>query len=276
MLITGSVARHDDRGHQTAAKSSVSSPSLAPRRALATVKNGVQRFELAEANHRPHRGIRLNERLTATNSELQAASTNSASRNTIRLRQRRLKTNFTSRSALATASINTFYPLIASTRRPLSTSAAAWSRPLISATTRNTSSSSPPGSRHRPRRLRARRSPQVFQSPQRPFEDEVTMLKNHPVYGQTLASFVDACLRRRDHPPITSDRRQGYPDASPAKAFHGRPAVLRSPSSTWRARCPSRDHRLDRQRVGKMFDPEAVRLSSSHADRELPHISARS
>jgi len=245
---------------------------------LATVKNGVQRFDLYETNHRLHaEAIQLNARLSSANDELQ-----------VQLRQlidqkrdldtanTALKANFEQSLELCYRIINTFYPLLGQhtkavvdiCRRMAETThftdqekhvliVSAWMHDI--------------GLIGFERDLLHR----YFTKPSGLTRDEMTMLKNHPAYGQTLASFVDEL--RAVGETIRAHHEQydgkGYPDG------------LAGQSIPWTARCLAiAAHYVEStlpkaqtiealvNESGKRFDPEAVRLFFKVTQiAELPH-----
>ena len=245
---------------------------------LATVKNGVQRFELYEANHRLHiEAVRLNERLAGINAQLQSKFEEiSAQKQDLDDANAALKTNFDQSLELCYRIINTFYPLIGQhtkavvdiCRRMAETRhftddekhvliVSAWLHDI--------------GLIGFERDILHK----YFTHPASLSRDEMGMLKNHPAYGQTLASFVDAL--RSVGETIRAHHEQfdgkGFPDGIAGEAI------------PWTARCLSLavffvESTLPRQQTidaivkesGKRFDPEAVRLFFKVTQiAELPH-----
>ena len=245
---------------------------------LATVKNGINRFELHEANHRLHtESVRLNEKLSAANAELHAKLQELVDqKKSLDSANGALKTNFEQSLELCYRVTNTFYPLIGQhtkavveiCRRMADTNhfsgdekhvliVSAWlhdigligfERDLLHKYFTHSSALS---------------------------RDEMSTLKNHPAYGQTLASFVDELRAvgetiRYHHEQFDG---KGYPDGI---AGEGIP---------WTARCLAvavyyvesttpKQQTIDSivKESGKRFDPEAVRLFFKVTQiAELPH-----
>jgi response regulator RpfG family c-di-GMP phosphodiesterase len=233
---------------------------------LATVKNGVNRFELYEANHRLHaEAVRLNEKLTAANTELQSKIQELVDQKRhLDAANGALKTNFEQSLELCYRITNTFYPLLGQhtkavvdiCRRMAETShfseeekhvltVSAWLHDI--------------GLIGFERDLLHK----YFTNPTGVSRDEMMTLKNHPAYGQTLASFVDEL--RAVGETIRAHHEQfdgkGYPDGIAGEAI------------PWTARCLALavfyvESTLPRPQTieaivkesGKRFDPEAVRL----------------
>jgi len=233
---------------------------------LATVKNGVNRFELYEANHRLHaEAVRLNERLTAANTELQSKIQELVDQKRhLDAANGAMKTNFEQSLELCYRITNTFYPLLGKhtkavvdiCRRMAETShfseeekhvltVSAWLHDI--------------GLIGFERDLLHK----YFTNPAGVNRDEMMTLKNHPAYGQTLASFVDEL--RAVGETIRAHHEQfdgkGYPDGIAGEAI------------PWTARCLALavfyvESTLPRPQAieaivkesGKRFDPEAVRL----------------
>jgi response regulator RpfG family c-di-GMP phosphodiesterase len=233
---------------------------------LATVQNGVQRFELHEANHRFHfEAVRLNEQLTAANAELQSKLEELVhQKRDLDGANAALKTNFEHSLELCYRIINTFYPLLGQRtksvvdicRRMADTThftdeekhvltVSAWLHDI--------------GLIGFKRELLHK----YFTAPGTLSGDENATLKNHPAYGQTLASFVDE-LRAVGETIRAHHERfdgRGYPDG------------LAGEGIPWTARClalavyyvesmMTREQTIDAlvKESGKRFDPEAVRL----------------
>jgi response regulator RpfG family c-di-GMP phosphodiesterase len=233
---------------------------------LATVKNGVQRFEMHEANRRLHaQTVQLNEQLKAANADLQAKIKELVGQKLdLDKANAALKTNFEQSLELCYRITNTFYPLIGQhtkavveiCRRMADTVhfsedekhvliVSAWlhdigligfERDLLHKYFTHTTALN---------------------------RDEMTTLKNHPIYGQTLASFVDEL--RAVGETIRAHHEQfdgkGYPDG------------LAGESIPWTARCLALavfyvESTLGKQKTidaivkesGTRFDPDAVRL----------------
>ena len=233
---------------------------------LATVKNGVHRFELQESNHRLHNeAMRLNEKLTAANSELSAKYHELVEKTRdLDAANSALNTNFEQSLELCYRITNTFYPLLGQhtkavvdiCRRMAETShftdeekhvltVSAWLHDI--------------GLIGFERDLLHK----YFVRSGALSADEMKTLKNHPAYGQTLASFVDQL--RTVGETIRAHHEQfdgkGYPDG------------LAGESIPWTARCLALavfyvESTLTKQQTidaivkesGKRFDPEAVRL----------------
>jgi len=233
---------------------------------LATVKNGVHRFELYESNHRLHNeAMRLNEKLSAANAELRTKFQELVGKTRdLDNANAALKTNFEQSLELCYRITNTFYPLLGQhtkavvdiCRRMAETShfsdeekhvliVSAWLHDI--------------GLIGFERDLLHK----CFVRPGSLTPDELKMLKNHPAYGQTLASFVDQL--RTVGETIRAHHEQfdgrGYPDGIAGEAI------------PWTARCLALavfyvESTLPKQQTvdaivkesGKRFDPEAVRL----------------
>ena len=233
---------------------------------LATVKNGVNRFELHEANHRLHsEAVRLNEKLMFANAELQAKFQELVDqKQSLDSANGALKTNFDQSLELCYRITNTFYPLIGQhtkavveiCRRMADTKhftddekhvliVSAWLHDI--------------GLIGFDRDLLHK----YFTHPSALSRDEMSTLKNHPAYGQTLASFVDEL--RTVGETIRAHHEQfdgkGYPDglsgeSIPWTARSLAVAVYYVESTT------GKQQTIDSivKESGKRFDPEAVRL----------------
>jgi response regulator RpfG family c-di-GMP phosphodiesterase len=233
---------------------------------LATVKNAVNRYELQDANQRLHNeATRLNEKLFAANSELQSKVAElEEQKRALDFANGALQTNFEHSLELCYRITNTFYPLIGQhtkavvdiCRRMAETehftdeekhvlTVSAWLHDI--------------GLVGFQRDLLHKN----FSHPETLTKDEMTLLKSHPAYGQTLASFVDDL--RAVGETIRAHHEQfdgkGYPDG------------LAGETIPWTARClavavyyiesnipPQQTVELIVRESGKRFDPEAVRL----------------
>jgi response regulator RpfG family c-di-GMP phosphodiesterase len=221
---------------------------------------------LYEANHRLHNeAMRLNEKLSAANMELHAKLEELvAQKKDLDGANAALKTNFEQSLELCYRITNTFYPLVGQhtkavvdiCRRMADTShfndqekhvltVSAWLHDI--------------GLIGFERDLLHK----YFTHPTALSKDEMAMLKNHPAYGQTLASFVDEL--RAVGETIRAHHEQfdgkGYPDG------------IAGENIPWTARCLALavffvESTLPKQGTvdaimkesGKRFDPEAVRL----------------
>jgi response regulator RpfG family c-di-GMP phosphodiesterase len=233
---------------------------------LATVKNGVHRFELYEANHRLHNeAMRLNEKLKSTNFELNGRLEELVEKTrALDTAHIAMRANFEQSLELCYRIINTFYPLLGQQTKAvvdicrrmaetkhftdeekhvLTVSAWLYDIGLIG--------------------FERELLHKYFTKPGSLTPEEIKTLKNHPAYGQTLASFVDQL--RTVGETIRAHHEQfdgkGYPDALAGEAI------------PWTARCLSlavyyAESTLSRQQTieaivresGRRFDPEAVRL----------------
>ena len=231
-----------------------------------------------EANRRLHaEAIRLNEKLSAANEELHAKLKElGEQKRDLDAANTALKTNFEQSLELCYRITNTFYPLIGQhtkavvdiCRRMADTShftddekhvliVSAWLHDI--------------GLIGFERDLLHR----YFTQPAVLSGDEMAMLKNHPSYGQTLASFVDEL--RAVGETIRAHHEQfdgkGYPDGLAGEAI------------SWTARCLALavfyvESTMGKQKTvdaivkesGKRFDPDAVRLFFKVTQiAELPH-----
>jgi response regulator RpfG family c-di-GMP phosphodiesterase len=233
---------------------------------LATVKNGVHRFELQESNHRLHNeAMRLNDKLKGANAELEKKYHELVDKTRdLDAANAALKTNFEQSLELCYRITNTFYPLLGQhtkavveiCKRMAETShftdeekhvltVSAWLHDI--------------GLIGFERELLHK----YFVRTGTLNADETRTLKNHPAYGQTLASFVDQL--RTVGETIRAHHEQfdgkGYPDGLAGEAI------------PWTARCLALavfyvESTLPKQQTidsivkesGKRFDPEAVRL----------------
>jgi response regulator RpfG family c-di-GMP phosphodiesterase len=233
---------------------------------LATVKNGVHRFELQESNHRLHNeAMRLNDKLKAANFELEKKYQELVDKTRdLDAANAALKTNFEQSLELCYRITNTFYPLLGQhtkavvdiCRRMADTdhftdeekhvlTVSAWLHDI--------------GLIGFERDMLHK----YFVRPGALNADETRTLKNHPAYGQTLAAFVDQL--RTVGETIRAHHEQydgkGYPDGLAGEAI------------PWTARCLAlavfyaestlpKPQTIDSivKESGKRFDPEAVRL----------------
>jgi response regulator RpfG family c-di-GMP phosphodiesterase len=233
---------------------------------LATVKNAVQRFELYEANHRLHtEAVRLNEKLAASNTELEAKVQELIEqKHSLDTANAALKTNFDQSLELCYRITNTFYPLVGQhtkavveiCRRMADTShfsdeekhvliVSAWLHDI--------------GLIGFERDLLHK----YFTHPSALSRDEMATLKNHPAYGQTLASFVDEL--RAVGETIRAHHEQfdgrGYPDGLAGENIPWTARALAVAVFFVESTSP-KQQTIDAvvKESGKRFDPEAVRL----------------
>lgn len=233
---------------------------------LATVKNGIQRYQLLELNEKLHRDtLELNRSLAEANAQLQAKVVE------ITEQKRRLdeahvslRENFDASIELCYRILNTYHPLLGtetrsivelcdlitrtgvlgeSDARVLRTSAWLQNLGLIGVS--------------REVLLKSRQEPQHLN------ESERRLIRNHPVYGQTLASFVDqlsgvGAVIRASHERWDGT---GYPDGLRGEII---PPVARILAVAIHfVECGlNREQALESilRDSGRGFEPEAVRL----------------
>jgi len=233
---------------------------------LATVRNGVHRFQLLEQNERLRRDtLELNEKLVAANhlleERLQALATGKAA---LDRAHEALRLNFEHSLELCYRLIETFHPVLGRQTRAVTTichqmadigpfsaeekhvlTASAWLNNI--------------GMIGLPRGLVTR----SLNDPAGLSASEQELLRHHPIYGQTLASFVDE-LRdvgetiRAHHERFDG---RGYPDGVAGEDIP-RPARYLAVAVAFVESSHPRDQALDLilQESGRAFDPEAVRL----------------
>jgi len=233
---------------------------------LATVRNGVHRFQLLEQNERLRRDtLELNEKLVAANRLLEERLQElTAGKTALDHAHDALRRNFEHSLELCYRLIETFHPVLGRQTKAVTTichqmadigpfsaeekhvlAASAWLNNI--------------GMIGLPRGLVTR----SLNDPEGLSSSEQELLRHHPIYGQTLASFVDE-LRdvgetiRAHHERFDG---RGYPDGIsgddiPLPARYLAVAVAFVESSH------PRDQALDSilQESGRAFDPEAVRL----------------
>lgn len=234
---------------------------------LATVGNAIQRFELIEDNQRLQADTqRLNDQLTVANATLrQQVSTLETQKQQLDESRRALRSNFDRSIELCYRIINTFNPLLGEQAKMVADICERMAAtPYFTEEEKHVLMTSAwlhdIGLTGVPREaVQAMRStPMEDLSP-----ENQRLLREHPIYGQTLASFVDNLKAvgdtiRAHHEHFDG---KGYPDG------------LARESIPWTARClavvvyyasSSEPHDSTIERVlelsGTAFDPEAVRL----------------
>jgi response regulator RpfG family c-di-GMP phosphodiesterase len=233
---------------------------------VATVRNGVQRFQLLEQNDRLRRdSLDLNERLRSANHELEERLAELTHRKTELDRAHdALQRNFEHSLELCYRLIETFHPVLGRQTRAVVTICrqmaetgrftAQEQHVLVAAAWLNNI-----GMIGLPRGLVTK----SLNAPESMSAAERDLLRHHPIYGQTLASFIDE-LRAvgetiRAHHERCDGR--GYPDSLagddiPLPARHLAVAVAFVESHL------PRDRALEfiLRESGRAFEPEAVRL----------------
>lgn len=233
---------------------------------LSTVKGAVQRYQLTESHERLQTGTaELNCKLEAANAGLQSKIDELIARKEeLNKANEAMKTNFERSLELCYRIINTFYPLlgkntkttveichkIAATRYFTEQErhvlvASAWLHDI--------------GLIGCERELLHK----LYTHPETLTQAERAIIRNHPLYGQTLASFVDQFTAVGETIRAHHERfdGRGYPDALAGEAI------------PWTARClavvvhfvecglpKSQAVEAILSESGKAFDPEAVRL----------------
>jgi response regulator RpfG family c-di-GMP phosphodiesterase len=233
---------------------------------LATVRNGVHRFHLLEQNERLRRDtLELNEKLVAANRLLEERLQElSAGKAALDHAHDALRRNFEHSLELCYRLIETFHPVLGRQTKAVTTichqmadigpfsaeekhvlTASAWLNNI--------------GMIGLPRGLVTR----SLNDAESLSSSEQDLLRHHPIYGQTLASFVDE-LRDvgetiRSHHERFDGR--GYPDGIAGEDIP-RPARYLAVAVAFVESNHPRDHALDAilQESGRAFDPEAVRL----------------
>jgi response regulator RpfG family c-di-GMP phosphodiesterase len=233
---------------------------------IATVRNGVQRFQLLEQNDRLRRDtLELNEQLRAANRQLEERIEELTRRKTELDRAHdALQRNFEHSLELCYRLIETFHPVLGRQTRAVVTIcrqmaelgrfSAQEQHVLVASAWLNNI-----GMIGLPRGLVTK----SLNAPDSLSTTERDLLRHHPIYGQTLASFIDE-LRAVGETIRAHHERfdgRGYPDALsgediPLPARHLAVAVAFVESHL------PRDRALEviLRESGRAFEPEAVRL----------------
>ncbi|RME69219.1 MAG: response regulator [Verrucomicrobia bacterium] len=233
---------------------------------LATVRNGVQRFQLLEQNDRLRRDtMELNRQLSEANRRLEEQLAElTASKKDLDRAHEALRTNFNHSLELCYRLIETFHPVLGrQTKAVASICTRLAEEGQFSEQEKHVLTTSAwlnnIGMIGLPRNL-------VSKSLSRPddlTEAEVELIRHHPIYGQTLASFVDDLRDVGETIRAHHERYdgRGYPDRLggddiPLPARHLAVAVAFVESNLPRDRAMEAILRES----GRAFDPEAVRL----------------
>jgi response regulator RpfG family c-di-GMP phosphodiesterase len=233
---------------------------------IATVRNGVQRFQLLEQNDRLRRDtLELNEKLVAATHALgEKLEELTFQKSEIDRAHEALRQNFDHSIELSYRLIETFHPVLGRQTKAVSTickqmaevgpfsekekhvlTTSAWLNNI--------------GMIGLPRGLVTK----SLNSPEALSDSERDLLRHHPIYGQTLASFIDELRDVGETIRAHHERYdgRGYPDnlgaeVIPLPARHLAVAVAFVESNL------PRDRALDTilRESGRAFDPEAVRL----------------
>ena len=233
---------------------------------IATVKNAYQRFQLIALNHKLKEDtLKLNERLAKANAELQDRLRElRENENKLEATNEALRKNFDHSLELCDRIISVYYPLLGEETRaivnlcdrmietgPISAEdayvlrTAAWlqnigligiSRELLS---------------------KARKNPDQLSG------NERRLIRNHPIYGQTLAAFVDALETVGTTIRAHHERwdGEGYPDGLAREAIP-KPARMLAVAVHFLECSLNKEEAVDDilRKSGSAFDPEAVRL----------------
>ncbi len=233
---------------------------------VATLRNAYQRYVLMEANERLQADtLKLNTQLQAANEELRRRIQEISQQKTeSEVAQEALRRNFDHSIELCYRLISTFYPILGAQTKAIVDicqlicdsghldeteqrvlKVAAWLQNI--------------GLIGISREVLSR----YFKSPETLTEREEALIQHHPVYGQTLAGFVDnlqevGATIRAHHERWDG---QGFPDGLAAEMIP-RPARFLAVAVYYVESGLDRDPALEAivEQSGKAFDPEAVRL----------------
>jgi response regulator RpfG family c-di-GMP phosphodiesterase len=250
---------------------------------IATVRNAVQRFQLLEQNENlRHDTLQLNERLLATNQQLEEKLAEiTQHKDELARAHAALRSNFEHSLELSYRLIETFHPVLGRQTRSVVTicrkmseigpfseqekhvlNASAWLNNI--------------GMIGLPRTLVTK----ALNTPENLTSGEHDLLRHHPIYGQTLASFIDDLRDVGETIRAHHERYDGngYPDglagdSIPLPAHYLAVAVAFVETNLPRDR--SLEHILHES--GRAFDPEAVRLflkvsDAIHLPRKIREI----
>lgn len=250
---------------------------------VATVNNGAQRHQLLQQNEKlRHDTLQLNEQLVEANQQLQDKIEELTQHRTELARvNNALRSNFEHSLELCYRVIETFHPVLgrqtksavtlcrkiaetgpftAQEKHVLTTS--AWLQNI--------------GMLGLPRSLVTK----SFNAPGSLTEDEHDLLRHHPIYGQTLASFVDELRDVGETIRAHHERYDGhgYPDGRAGTSIPLPARYLAVVAAFVESNLP-RDQALDAMLAesGGAFDPEAVRLffkvaNSVHLPRKVREV----
>lgn len=233
---------------------------------LATVENAVQRHRLATDNEQLRADTQeLNRQLASINAELSARVEQLiGQKHSLDEAHEALEENFEHSLGLCYRIINTFYPLLGTrTKAVVEICRKMTENDLIAPADKHVLMTS--AWLHDIGLVGLKREilHKLFTQPSACTKDEWTMIRQHPVYGQTLAAFVDRLTTvgatiRGHHERFDG---KGYPDGLAGEAI------------PWMARClavavafvetgRSREQASDFivKQSGSALDPEAVRL----------------
>jgi response regulator RpfG family c-di-GMP phosphodiesterase len=233
---------------------------------LATMENAVQRYRLIEINERLRKStLDLNRQLAGANSELRAkVSELTAQKTALDAAHEALEENFEHSLGLCYRIINTFYPLLGKRTKAVVEICRKMSESAVfSAEEKHVLVTS--AWLHDIGLVGVKREilHKLFSYPQGCTEAELAMFHQHPIYGQTLAAFVDRLTSvgvtiRAHHERFDG---KGYPDGLVGEAI------------PWTGRCLGVavafvESGLSKEAAGEYllkhsgtaFDPEAVRL----------------
>jgi response regulator RpfG family c-di-GMP phosphodiesterase len=233
---------------------------------IATVQNGVQRHQLLDQNDRLRREtLALNEMLVAANTSLQSSvDALTAREQELASANEALRHNFEHSLELCYRLIETFHPVLGRQTKSVVTicKQMAESGPFSEQEKHVLTTSAwlnNIGMIGLPRGLVTK----SLNTPDSISDSEKDLLRHHPLYGQTLASFVDE-LRDVGETIRSHHERydgHGYPDGSAGEEIPLPARYLAVAISFVESNLP-RDRALDAMLAesGKAFDPEAVRL----------------
>ncbi len=245
---------------------------------IATVRNAVQRFQLLTANNRLSQdALELNEKLAEANAKLQSKVAElTRQKQALDQANHALSRNFSQSLRLVFHIVSTFHPKLGEETK-LTVDlvnlmiehghfdekaehllrAAAWLRNIgLVRVSRETIS------RYR-------------EAPEELTEEERRMVETHPIYGQTLASFVGGLDEAGEVIRAVHERwdGKGYPDGLGGEAIPTAARYLAVPTF-YVETALDRDAALEEilARSGTAFDPEAVRLFlKATRTVQLPH-----
>ncbi|MEZ5278659.1 MAG: response regulator [Opitutaceae bacterium] len=233
---------------------------------IATIRNAVQRFQLLDANERLREDtLRLNEKLVTANAELrEKLEALTKGKEDLDRANRTLRTNFEHSLELCHRLIETFHPVLGRQTKSVATVCRQMAETagmsdemrdvlMTSAWLHNI------GMVGIPRQICSK----SLKTPEALTETERQLLRHHPIYGQTLAAFVNDLRAVGETIRAHHERFDGggYPDGLsgreiPEAARYLAVAVAFVESND------SRDQAIESilRDSGVAFDPEAVRL----------------
>ncbi|MGH8017966.1 MAG: HD domain-containing phosphohydrolase [Opitutaceae bacterium] len=233
---------------------------------IATVGNAVNRHQLLEQNERLRRDtLELNERLISANHQLEEKLTELTHRKTeIDRAHSALQRNFDHSLELCYRLIETFHPVLGRQTKSVVTickqmAAAGPFSPQEKHVLMTSAWLNNIGMIGLPRGLVTK----SLNHPDGLSESEQELIRHHPIYGQTLASFVDELRDVGETIRAHHERYdgRGYPDRSIGDNIPAPARYLAVAVAFVEMNLP-RDRALDAilKESGRAFDPEAVRL----------------